>query len=173
MTMMTLLLLIQFFRNIRHLYKGDSIKTIKVSIALLSVPATMNQPLLLLFCLIGSSLAVDFDLEKVYKTCGSKFPTVDPLVMQEFCEPSFQTSDKNAKCLIKCFGEETGFSSADGKLVSVDNFLNQTSPEVAAKLDPEITKCTAMVKPDSCETAYEQWKCFCEALYSVVPVKNP
>lgn len=132
----------------------------------------MYQPLLLLFCLIGSSLAGGPEFEKAYKTCAPKFPTVDSHVMDEFCDPSFQASDKDTKCLMKCVGEETGFSSADGKL-RVDKFMNYSSPEDATILAPELTNCSALVKPDACDTAYDQWKCFCVAVVSKVPTKNP
>lgn len=123
--------------------------------------------LLPLFCFIGLSLAEGPEFEKAYKACAPKFPTVDSKVLDHFCEPSFQPSDKNTKCFMKCVGEETGFASADGQL-RVDKFLNYSSPEDAVKVGPELIKCSDMIKPDPCDTAFDQWKCFCKPQLKVL-----
>lgn len=112
----------------------------------------MYQLLFLVICLIGSSLADDDvpDIKKALKTCAPKYPSVVKLDFDDFCEPSVQTSDKDTKCLIKCIGDATGYMT---------KFKGSEAPSVEAAL----TKCFALVKPDACDTAYDQWKCICEA----------
>lgn len=122
---------------------------------------TMFKLLLFVICLIGSSLADGPEIEKAYKTCAPNFPSVDSQVLDKFCEASYQTTDKDTKCLMKCVGEGTGYATADGKII-VSKFKASASPLVdQAKLEAALTKCFEMVKPDPCDTAYDQWKCLC------------
>lgn len=113
--------------------------------------------------MVGSSFADGPDMEKAYKTCAPKFPTVDSKVLDQFCEPSFQASDKETKCLMKCIGEETGFATADGKII-LSKFKSAAPTTVdPVKLDTALTNCSSVIKPDACDTAYDQWKCLCDA----------
>lgn len=126
----------------------------------------MHKLLLLLSCLVGSSLAGEGpEFEAALKKCAPSFPSVDKNMMDKFCDPDFETKDKDSKCLVKCLGQETGFSTADGKLI-VDKFLTSSTKEAAAVLEPELKKCAAMDKSEACETAYEQWRCFCAVVRS-------
>lgn len=128
----------------------------------------MYQPLVLsiIICLIGLAVAPAVsddtpDFEKAFITCLPKFPSVDLDVFNNFCEPSFKTSNNDTKCLIKCVGEETGHSSTDGKLI-ISKFLNDSlALAELAKFDAGVANCTSLVKADACDTAYEQWNCYC------------
>lgn len=120
-------------------------------------------PLLLVVYLIGSSLAAEDPKEKkALEVCGPKFPNVDPKVMDEMCEGSDKTFDKDTKCYVKCIGEESGYTSADGKIDITSFKASLPAAADSAKLEAALTKCGAVVKPDACETAFEQFKCLCE-----------
>lgn len=122
----------------------------------------MFKQLFFVLCVIGSSLTASPKIDSALKTCVPKFPTADPDFINNLCDASYQISNKDTKCLLKCVGEEIGLLSADG--TTIVSFVKNTAPSFIdqAKLDVALAKCTAMVKSDACDTAYDQWKCNCD-----------
>lgn len=123
----------------------------------------MYKLLLSVLLAIGLTLAnVPPEVEKAFKTCTAKLPKADAKVMDKFCEASYTKADNDTKCLLRCVGEETGLFTPDGRIIE-GQFLNFAPPSVAkAKLDEVLAKYSVMIKADSCDTAFSQWKCMCE-----------
>lgn len=124
----------------------------------------MVQPLLLLVVfLIGSSLADDPDpLKKALDKCSLKFPSVDIKVLKEICKGTTHTIDKDTKCLIKCVGVESGYVMDSGIMIASKIKKTLSAVPDQAKADAAIKKCAAVVKPDACDMAFDQWKCMCD-----------
>lgn len=118
---------------------------------------------LLVMLPIASTFADGPGFQQAFIMCGGQYPSVDLNVFNDFCEPSFKTSDNSTKCLIKCVGEQTGFSGADGK-INQTMFMNVTSslpPIDPATLNAGVAKCSSLATTDTCDTAYQQWNCYC------------
>lgn len=130
----------------------------------------MFHPLLLLvICLIGSSLADDSEvLWKAFDKCSSKFPSIDVKILGDMFKGSShnQTIGKDIKCLVKCVGEESGFGSAEGKIIAIKFKTSLSAEPDQAKVDAAIAKCASLVKSDACDTAFDQFKCVCEMAYA-------
>ena len=91
--------------------------------------------------------------------CAVKFPKVDLKFLDNLPKSNFETTDGDVKCFLKCIGESCGKVSADGKLIA-DKIKQKPLPNMdTTKLDAALTKCTAVVGADPCDTTYQQHIC--------------
>lgn len=100
-------------------------------------------------------------LTRVIDECSKKFPSVDATIFKQECA---KTSDKDARCMSKCIGEQFEVVSSDGKLM-VDKIKSTSELKDPAKvnqLNEALDKCSVLVEADACDTAYNQWQCLCE-----------
>ncbi|XP_062563114.1 general odorant-binding protein 56d-like [Armigeres subalbatus] len=120
--------------------------------------------------LVGVNAQTEEQLKKAdgyATTCLAKFNGLTRDEVLKLRAGEFANANQDLKCFTKCFLEEAGFLSADGKLLDDKAVERLSIGRDAGKVEALVKKCSVQ-KDDPCETAFRAIECFHNGKASVL-----
>ncbi|XP_062555652.1 general odorant-binding protein 56d-like [Armigeres subalbatus] len=112
--------------------------------------------------LVGVKALSEEQLKKVDAfgtTCLEKFNGLTKEEVLKLRAGEFSNANQDLKCFTKCFLEEAGFMSTDGKLLADKAIARLSEDSDPAKVEPLVKHCSVQ-NDDPCETAFRAIECF-------------